>query len=323
MDNKLISVIIPVYNGEKTLQKCVQSIENQSYNNIEVIISDDGSSDGSVLLAKQLSEKYGNIKTIQNYHRGVSAARNSAIDIASGDYISFIDCDDEINSDMYSEMVCAAENNSAELCVVGIQRRTGDRSQYQPYSDSIVKTEDNPARLYLVPMYFNSCSNKLYIADIIRKNKIYFDDTVYIGEDFLFNTQYCKYVTNTAVISKPMYIYNMSGTTIQPFSDGKRFQTIAKMYNAVIPFAHGDEFLRAGINEKIFDEYLLAIRLYCMSGERFFVKVKNLRRVMNGREYRLVEKNVCGAGLYGRIINLKSAFLVNLYFFVRKLLKKQ
>lgn len=321
MDNKLISVIVPVYNGEKTLRKCVQSIENQSYNNIEVIISDDGSADGSVQLAKQLSEEYGNIKIVQNHHGGASSARNSAIDAASGDYISFIDCDDEINSDMYCEMVCAAEDNSAELCVVGIQRRTGDMSYYQPYSDSCIKTEDNPARLYLVPMYFNSCSNKLYIADIIKKNKIYFDNGIYIGEDFLFNTQYCKYVNNTVVISKPMYIYNMSGTTIQPFSDENRFRAVAEMYNAVIPFAKSDELLRSGINEKIFDEYLLAIRLYCMSGERFFTKVRALRRVMNCREYRLVRKKVCGAGWYGRFINLKSAFLVNLYFSVRNFLK--
>lgn len=321
MDKKLISVIIPVYNGEKTLRKCVQSIENQSYNNIEVIISDDGSADESVSLARRLSDEYGNIKILQNAHNGVSAARNSAIDIAVGEYISFIDCDDEITDDMYCEMVYAAENNAAELCVVGMQRRTETETYYQPYSDSIIKIEDNPARLYLVPTYFNSCSNKLYIADIIRKNKIYFDNTVYIGEDFLFNTQYCKYVNNTAVISKPMYIYNMSGTTLLPFSDCRRFDVIAKMYDSLIPFAHGDENLEKGIKRKIYDEYLLAIRLYCMSDEKFFTKVKKMRCVMNTREYRIVGKEDRASGLYGKIVKLGSSFLINLYFLLRDLIK--
>ena len=190
MDKKCVSVIVPVYNGEKTLEKCIESIENQTYENINIIISDDGSTDGSVALSEKLAEQYDNIVVVKNSHGGVSSARNSGIECSTGEYISFIDCDDEVKPGMISELVNQLEYYGAELAVAGIERLGSDGSCFfEPYSEERVVCVKNAARLYLKPMYFNSCSNKLYIADIIRKNAIRFEIGVWIGEDFLFNTR--------------------------------------------------------------------------------------------------------------------------------------
>ena len=324
MDKKSISVIIPVYNGEKTLKKCVQSIENQTYKNIQIIISDDGSADGSIAVAEGLAAEYGNIVVVKNEHGGVSAARNSGLEYAGGEYISFIDCDDEIKPDMLGELQKQTELCGAELAVTGIERVDSDGTVFfEPYSDERVVCIENAAKLYQKPMYFNSCSNKLYIADIIRKNGIRFEEGVRIGEDFLFNTQYIRYIAKTAVISEPMYTYKMSGTTLASFTDTSRFDVIAKMYDAIIPFAEGDTELGECIKRKIDDEYLLAVRLYCKSGVKFSEKVKTIRRVFGSSQYKAVDGAQSVDGFYGAVLGTKSAFLVNLYFLLSGILHKR
>ncbi len=315
MDINYISVIIPVYNGEKTLRKCVQSIENQTYKNIKIIISDDGSTDGSVAEAEKLAREYDNITLVKNKHGGVSSARNAGLEYADGEYISFIDCDDEIKADMLGELLHQLRQNEAELAVAGIERVESDGTTFfAPYSDKRVVCVENAAKLYQKPMYFNSCSNKLYIADIMRKNGIIFDEGVHIGEDFLFNTKYIRYISKVAVISEPMYIYIMSGATSMLFTDTSRFDIIARMYDSIIPFADNDAELMECIKAKIYDEYLLAVRLYCMSGVKFCEKLKTIRRVFGSRQYRTVENARCVGGIYGAVLAAKSAFLVNLYF---------
>lgn len=318
----MISVIVPVYNGEKSLVGCIQSIENQTYKNIEIIICDDGSDDGSAECAHRPAQEYGNITVLQIAHKGVCAARNAALDVARGEYISFIDCDDEIRCDMYSEMISSFDKHDIQLCAVGILRKKGGESFYTPYSGDRVVIEDNAARLYLVPMYFNSCSNKLYRADIIARHNLRFDEGVHIGEDFLFNCEYAQHICRVAVISQPMYIYNMSGATIKPFSDKNRFDIIARMYNSIIPSAKGDAQIEFGIKEKICDEYLLAIRLFCISDASFWAKVRTLRAVFASDEYLSVAHTAQIGGIYAKLLKMHSAFLTVLYYSAKKSLKR-
>ena len=101
----LISVVVPVYNAEKYLDKCIQSIINQKYSNLEIILVDDGSKDNSLELCKKYAESDKRIKVIHKENEGVSTARNSGIEVASGDFIAFIDSDDYIDENMYFNMM--------------------------------------------------------------------------------------------------------------------------------------------------------------------------------------------------------------------------
>lgn len=121
MDNCLISIIVPVYNVSKYLEKCVQSLIVQEYKNIEIILVDDGSTDGSGELCDVLAKEDERIKVIHKQNGGLSSARNAGIKFCSGDYIGFVDSDDYIEPQMYSKLMCALKKNNADMVLCGFK----------------------------------------------------------------------------------------------------------------------------------------------------------------------------------------------------------
>ena len=116
MDEK-VSIIVPVYNVEKYLDKCIESIVNQTYRNIEIILVDDGSPDKCPEICNEWAKKDDRIKVIHKENGGLSSARNAALEIAQGDYITFVDSDDWIENDMIQSMLtCAAKNDADIVC---------------------------------------------------------------------------------------------------------------------------------------------------------------------------------------------------------------
>lgn len=186
MDNKInISVIIPVYNVEKYLSKCLDSIINQTYSNFEVILIDDGSTDNSSNICDKYSKKDKRIKAIHNKNKGVSFSRNCGLDIASGKYILFIDSDDTIDEDYLEKLI----NNSKKEELI--------------CSNCIVETLvnnkkiDNSGRTYSVSEYIDliinsklmgTCWGKLFKKSELKNLK--FDNNTYYMEDTLFLLQY-------------------------------------------------------------------------------------------------------------------------------------
>ena len=116
MMNSLISIIVPVYNVEKYISKCIESLINQTYNNIEIIIINDGSVDKTKTICEQFAHKDGRIILINTENKGVSHARNIGIKKAKGDYIGFVDSDDFIEKEMYEKLIYNARENNAEIC---------------------------------------------------------------------------------------------------------------------------------------------------------------------------------------------------------------
>ena len=115
MDNLLISVIVPVYNTEKYLGRCVDSIINQTYTNLEIILVDDGSPDNSPAICDEYAKKDQRIKVIHKENGGLSSARNAGLDIAKGDFISFIDSDDWVEKDLFEVLVSLYGKTQAEI----------------------------------------------------------------------------------------------------------------------------------------------------------------------------------------------------------------
>ena len=115
VDEGKISVVVPVYNVEEYLDQCVESLVGQTYKNLEVILVDDGSPDNCPAMCDEWAERDNRIKVIHKENGGVSSARNAALDIASGDYIGFVDSDDWIEPDMYEILIKNAKKYDADI----------------------------------------------------------------------------------------------------------------------------------------------------------------------------------------------------------------
>ena len=130
----LISIIIPVYNVEKYLERCVKSVINQTYKNLEIILVDDGAKDNSGKMCDELSKLDSRIKVIHKENGGLSDARNFGLKIATGDYIGFVDSDDYIADDMYETLYYTIKNNNADISIV---------SFYEMYKEKVIGVRDS------------------------------------------------------------------------------------------------------------------------------------------------------------------------------------
>lgn len=190
--NIKISIIIPVYNTEKYVEKCINSIRNQSYKNLEIIIIDDGSTDDSSLICTNLSNKDERIVYKKIKNGGVSNARNYGINISTGDYISFVDSDDYISNDYIEKLVKIAIEKNSQIVVCGLTEVTPETEQkISIYKEMKERCKDItfPKKIedYLLTFEFNSACSQLISKELININNIEFNKNINYGEDMLFS----------------------------------------------------------------------------------------------------------------------------------------
>ena len=168
----MISVIVPVYNMEKYLEKCVKSILNQDYKDIELILVDDGSKDSSPAMCDEFAKQDERIKVIHKANGGQGSARNMGLDIAKGDYISFIDSDDWIEPDMYTNLFDIAQENNADLaiCEVALNEEDGSVLKKKRLNGTLVMTRDEAFshRFDGSEIVTDSPCNKLYKKELFE-----------------------------------------------------------------------------------------------------------------------------------------------------------
>lgn len=181
-----ISVIVPVYNVENELERCVESICNQTYKNLEIILVDDGSTDKSGIICDELVKIDERIKVIHQKNMGQASARLSGFQKSSGEVIGFVDSDDYIEPDMYEIMLTGMQNTNAEIVFCGYNSITGNKSDKRYFAESDKILDNDTALKYLANDEIKSFMvNKIYKRDIL------FDTDFYIGklmEDFLCMT---------------------------------------------------------------------------------------------------------------------------------------
>ena len=192
MDEKLVSVIIPAYNIEDYIGRCLDSIISQTYKNLEIIVVDDGSRDHTGEILDNYAKKDRRIKVIHKENGGVSSARNKGIEAAEGDYIGFIDGDDLIESEMYKTLVDLLEEENADISHCGYQMVFPDRVDYYHNTGKkkIQTTEEGLKDLLSGEMIEPGLVNKLYKKELIKNCRL--DETVKINEDLLMNYQLFK-----------------------------------------------------------------------------------------------------------------------------------
>lgn len=219
MKQPLISIIAPVYNVEKYLQRCIDSIINQDYKNIEIIIVDDGSTDGSSDVIKLNAKNDSRIKVIHQENQGVSSARNAGLDVAAGDYIMFVDADDTIDAEACKECVDALEGN--EDIVYFSTRRVNELGEGSVIEGSADGTIEKLRSNKQVIEYYLGGDNLRIIACVLKRSRLgdlRFDTSMRIHEDAVFAFQFLTGAESAVVINKPMYSYiSRPGSAMKSF----------------------------------------------------------------------------------------------------------
>lgn len=199
--NPQVSIIIPVYNTENTLNRCIDSILNQIFTDWELLLVDDGSTDQSGELCDEYASRDKRIKVFHKKNGGVSSARNIGLDHATGSWITFVDSDDFIDTTFLSSFIISS---SCDLYITGIQFINNTTTLLPP--EECIKIEDVIELDNLLnKLYFTAPWGKVYKNDIIQQNKIRFNINLKIGEDTDFVLNYLQYTHNIRLVSKPLY----------------------------------------------------------------------------------------------------------------------
>ena len=206
----LISVIVPVYNGQDYLEKCIESIENQTYENLEIIIINDGSTDGTGQVCVKLRERYENIRVITMEDEGVSAARNAGLDAAKGAFVTFVDADDRIRPRMLETLFEGVMQTGCDICGCSFEMWKS-QEEWEHFLER--KYKIGSAVSYSAVDYLRNqvvkgnsrCWSKLYRRSLI--GNLRFRRGLSIGEDMLFLVDLLPYVRGVAEISYPGYGY--------------------------------------------------------------------------------------------------------------------
>lgn len=219
--NRKVSLIIPVYNTVKYLRRCLESAVSQTYENMEIICVDDGSTDGSEKIVDEFAARDRRVIVVHQENRGESNARNTGLRIAGGDYIGFMDCDDWIEPDMYECLVQALEEAEADMAIAGFYQEFANDDQTNQsiavQNEKAVDSKIFDGRQLLRYLYernsyraFAYMWNKLYKREIVCNDQselLFFDESMKLGGDVLYLAQ-CALNTKRAVyVDRSFYHY--------------------------------------------------------------------------------------------------------------------
>ena len=294
---RTVSIIVPVYNAERYIDKCIQSIINQTYKNIEIILVDDGSTDNSNIICKQYEKIHDNLKLISTENRGVSCARNTGIESSSGKYIMFVDSDDYIDNDMIEKMLQKVEENNYDLCICNYVKEYIDKQiniecfgkdqvlnneEINHLIIDIIERSDNQKEHLLAGVRGPCC--KLYSKEIIDKYDIRFNNELIIGEDFIFNLDYLAKCSSVSIINKYYYHYvtNMNSATMK-YKDMCWSGIYKKIILCLITFLKCNDLFEEG-KERV-DKLIIKYFFMCIYNEMSDNNTHNLKYKLNQIKY--------------------------------------
>jgi glycosyltransferase EpsJ len=242
MKSELISIIVPVYNVEKYLERCINSLVNQTYSNLEIILVDDGSTDQSGKMCDTYAERYPNIKVVHKKNAGLGYARNTGLENATGKYVAFVDSDDYVEYNMISNLYNDIIRNDADACIGGFRRVVGDKIDTRAnklkkrfFSTDEIKTYIIPRMLGKKPDgtdYIEmSVWKVLFKMDIIKKFGLRFpSERELISEDIVFDLDYYPKCNLICMSSDNGYYYCDNEGTLTTRYRPDRFALQKKLF---------------------------------------------------------------------------------------------
>lgn len=235
---KAVSVIVPVFNGENTIKRCIESIQNQTLSDIEIIVVDDGSEDNTLSVLRTVTDE--RVKIISQSNTGQGFARNRAMEEAEGKYIAFVDSDDTIESGMLEAMYERAEKDNSDVVQCNILDIYPDgRTKIQIVTeDETVKITDKGE---YTDLYFTPCRhsyevcNKLIRRSVIERAGLKFRDTKkFFSEDLMFNLEMISHIKTISFISAPYYNYYQNENSHLRQNEEKRLVSLCDLFRTYI-----------------------------------------------------------------------------------------
>ena len=224
-DEPLISVIVPVYNGQDYLENCIRSIEDQTYGNLEVIVVNDGSTDATGVVCDRLKRSYGNVQVLTLGEVGVSTGRNTGIDAAKGDFITFVDADDRLCTETLRTLYDCIVDTESDVAGCGFftwnSEKEWEQNADNKKTDLQSTTYDPHRYLEEAILCGNSrCWSKLYRREIF--DKVRFEDKLTIGEDTLLLVKMLSHINRIVETDYRGYgyFYNPAGAINREFTPG-------------------------------------------------------------------------------------------------------
>ena len=243
--NKLVSIIVPVYNVGEFIEKGIESFLKQTYKNIEIILVDDGSTDNSSKICDKYAKKDNRIKVLHKKNGGVSSARNAGLKIAKGDYILFVDGDDYIDEDYTEYFVELIGDNDMAFNINAYDLKNNTKNNDR--SKKIISADDATIDIYLNKIGV-AVWNKIYKREFLLNNNITFNETIWYGEGMLFNIQ-CLHNTEYIPVGKNRVyhiVYNTKSAT--------RDFNLKSNYNGIMSMELQKEYLNK-CNKKVINSW--------------------------------------------------------------------
>ncbi len=293
-----VSIIVPIYNVEKYLNRCVDSLLGQSLNNIEIILVDDGSTDESGKIADKYLELDSRVKVIHKENGGLSSARNAGMDIATGEYVGFVDSDDWVRNDMYEKLYTSAVKYQSDMVMTGFYREYESGTVVENpliLSDKYYENEEVIDKI-LIPM-IGADSNarddieidmcvwrNIYRSDLLKENNIQFiSERLYISEDIVFHLEVFRYVKSVSVVKDFLYYYTVNVQSLTQVYKADRFNKECILFEYV-----RDRLYSLGLYEKSIERFKRAFigraRVCIIKEARDNFEASILKRISNIRK---------------------------------------
>ncbi len=325
-----ISVIIPAYNAENTIEECINSVINQSYKDIEIIVIDDGSLDNTSKIINKIAEKNKNLKIIKQKNQGASVARNTGIQNASGEFIMFIDADDAILPKMIETLVDYQKKYKVDLVKSGICKiLDSNKKIFDTCKKNLLYYSKDEIYRNFFEIFSNGLNSpvgKLYKLSIIKENAVYFSKELELSEDLHFNLHYLEVINSALFITEVFYQYYLYNSTV---TKKYRKNLFANREKAIVML--DDYLMRNSLDRNIID-YLYIKLVFAAAIQEIEHKVPRKERLkqisfnLNRKEVDNAIINCQPRGklekiLYG-IIKYKNISLIDIFARMISIVKK-
>ena len=332
--NIKVSVIIPVFNAEKYILECIESLINQTLSDCEFIFVNDGSEDSSRQIIKHYQNSDSRIKLINQENQGVSVARNNGLKIATGEYIGFVDADDFIEKDMYETLYDSAKKHECDVIISNIEGEMNGHMLITAYpfpintplNKNYIQTEI--LRYFLKYDNLNSVCNKIYKYQTIANYNIGFTPNVALGEDGMFNILFLSHASTLIYIDYTGYHYREAKkSATRDISNKDYFSRAIEVYNSKLPHIYSGVMEYSEIKKlqstKLLNNVLAYAHLYFEPSKSisFRKRFNYVRNMIHNRDVRIALKfsleNINeNPGIYERflILMIKRKSTMGLYW---------
>ncbi|MCT3023941.1 glycosyltransferase family 2 protein [Pediococcus pentosaceus] len=292
--NKLVSIVIPIYNVEDFLESCLNSVKNQSYKDIEVLLVDDGSKDNSKKICDEFIEIDDRFKYVYQKNSGVSSARNNGMRNARGEYITFVDGDDYLDKDHIEKMVNGL--SQSELAISGRKNVTqnGIETEFKYDKDITFDSKELIDQILKTGIVYSFPWNKIYKLKILHDNGIQFDESLDYGEDLVFNIQYALLTRKSTLITGSTYNYVYRENSVSNQLDAatlrKRITDLSAIKKVIDILPDDYDIEKNFLHKRIAVEGSKYIRLMCIYDFSVNNIEANKKIVVNA--YRVIKKTL-------------------------------